>query len=438
MKKLLIASTDEDITKTVKQACKLYSSYFDPEYLTNTDKIISYINYEIPEIKVIDFRSTEFDSELIMNDIDEDPWLHYGGIIAIVKDVKEQKELEDRKNPNFLIIQTPSAFKMHFTRLLKILWKNQQFLFNRGMQEQLGVSESGSFISENNPLDLKVYTKFLVSYLYNTNRITSDSQYAIQTSLMEMLFNALEHGNLEITYEEKTTWLEQGKDMLELIANKCKNPEIAKRRIYISYNIGKARSKFTIKDDGAGFDWKKHLNADLSVGTHGMGMKMSQSLVEDLHYNEKGNEVSFSIKNKVNDTNSIPEIMNPFEIVKYNKKQIVCHEGERTNNLFFIVSGRFAVYSGKKLATVLTPNDMFIGEMSFLLNDRRSATIMSADNGKLIKIPKGAFMGLIRQNPHYGIFLSKLLAQRLLTQTHKTMKLSKDIKAIHEQAKTNS
>lgn len=67
---------------------------------------------------------------------------------------------------------------------------------------------------------------------------------------------------------------------------------------------------------------------------------------------------------------------------------------------------------------------MFIGEMSFLLNDKRSATILSIGRGRLIKIPKAAFLGLIRKNPHYGIFLSKLLAQRLVIQTQKTMVLN--------------
>jgi CRP-like cAMP-binding protein len=70
---------------------------------------------------------------------------------------------------------------------------------------------------------------------------------------------------------------------------------------------------------------------------------------------------------------------------------------------------------------------MFIGEMSFLLNDRRSATILSIGEGRLIKIPKVSFLQIIRNNPHYGIFLSKLLAQRLLKQNRKTLMLAEEI-----------
>src|SRR5574344_1640823 len=114
--------------------------------------------------------------------------------------------------------------------------------------------------------------------------------------------------------------------------------------------------------------------------------------------------------------------------------KLVCKENEMSNDLFFIVSGRFAVYSGRKLNTVLTPNDMFIGEMAFLLNDRRTATILAVGDCKLIKIPKSAFLLLIRKNPHYGIFLSKMLAQRLLRQTQTSISLQKKLAEIHAPA----
>ena len=45
-----------------------------------------------------------------------------------------------------------------------------------------------------------------------------EGKFLLQTSLMEMLLNALEHGNCNITYNEKTHWLESGHDILELIA----------------------------------------------------------------------------------------------------------------------------------------------------------------------------------------------------------------------------
>ena len=219
--------------------------------------------------------------------------------------------------------------------------------------------------------------------------------------------------------------------MLELIEKKRNLPENRNKKIKISYFIGKDKSHFAIEDEGPGFDWKSRMISgdvpDFEL-EHGRGISLSRGLVTALHYNDKGNAVSFEINNVRDMANSVPGIMVPFATVTYKRHEIVFKQDEPSNDLFFIVSGRYGVYADGKLVSVLTPDDMFIGEMAFLLNDRRSATIMSAGEGKLIRIPKVSFLNLIRKNPHYGIFLSKLLAQRVVRQNNRTVELSEEIK----------
>lgn len=437
MKKVMTASTSEVVIATVQKACEKFSNYFDLVVLKDTEQVINYIDYELPEIKVLDFSDNGIDANRILSIIDDDAWLHYGGIIAVCKNSDQVLEIEAKKNANIIAVQTKKEFNQYFLRLLRILWQNQHFLFNRGIQDVIGGQESGSFVCSNNHIDIRFYTNFLVSYLYNTNRITDDDRFRLQMSMTELLTNALEHGNLEISYSDKTKWLEQGKDILELLKDRAQQPEYVNRKINISYHIGKTTSRFTITDDGKGFDWRKFTEnknsssfkaeTDFSEALHGRGIALSLEMIENLTYNDKGNQVSFEIKNLMNTANTVPGIMNSFETISYEDKQIVCRENEMSNDLFFIVSGRFAVYSGKKLVSVLTPNDMFIGEMAFLLNDRRSATVLSIGDCRLIKIPKGAFLSLIRKNPHYGIFLSKMLAQRLQRQTQATIKLKNEL-----------
>lgn len=428
MKKILTASTNNEVINTVKMACKKYAAYFDAEVFGDTEPVISFINYEIPEIKVLDYSSKNIDCAKILEAIKSDSWLHYGGIIAVTENNRQKEELEELKDNNMIAVLTVQNFKIHFERVLRILWQNQQFLFNRGMQDIIGGQETGNFICGNDPMDIRFYTNFLVSYLYNTNRITDDDRTRLQMTLMEFLTNALEHGNLNISYDEKTAWLMEGKDMMALFEEKKKLPENADKKIHISYSIGKTKSTFVIRDDGNGFDWRKYLERmDPTEELHGRGISMSMDLAKRVSYNEKGNEVSFEIPNQMNSVNTIPGIIEPFATIEYKDKDIICRENERSNDLFFIVSGRFAVYAQKKLTTVLTPNDMFIGEMAFLLNDRRTATILAVGDCRLIKIPKTAFLTLIRKNPHYGIFLSKMLAQRLQRQTRANIALKNQI-----------
>ncbi|MCQ2586937.1 MAG: cyclic nucleotide-binding domain-containing protein [Treponema sp.] len=430
MKKILISTTNKEIAQVIKDACNKYSQYFDPMIYPDTDEALAFIDYELPEIKVLDFTSEEIDCNRILSAIDNDPWLHNGGIIAIVKDRTEAQKIEERKNPNILIVQPVNVFKENFERLIKILWINQKFLFNRGIQERMGGQEKGGFISENDPMDIRLFTSFLVNYLYCTNRISDDGRYDLQTTFMELLTNALEHGNCKITYEEKSNCLMNGGNIIDLIKEKLQDPEIAKRKIKISYIIGKDKSKFCIEDEGDGFDWRSRINSDYTEETHGRGIFLSKNMVSNITYNDKGNKVFFEIRNQKDTANTIPGIMVPFKTISYEPRQIVCQQNEPSNDLYFIVSGRYGVYADGKLISVLTPNDMFIGEMAFLLDDRRSATIMSAGDGKLIRIPKVSFLNLIRKDPHYGIFLSKLLAQRVVRQNQRTLELSAEIEEL--------
>ena len=429
MKKLLVASSNQDVLNVVKNACLNYSNYFEAIFSSDTAEALSYIDYELPEIKILDYTSKDIDSPRILEDIHSDPWLHNGGIIAIAASPAEAQKIEDLKDPNILIVQTLYTFKQNFSGVLRSLIRNQQFLFNRGMQDRIGSEEKGFFVCDNNPMDIRLYTGFLVNYLYCTNRIDDDGRFALQSTLMELLTNALEHGNCGISYEEKSEWLNNGGVILDLIEQKLCQPELAERKIHIDYEIGTEKSTFTIKDDGDGFDWKARMSDDISGldEAHGRGIALSKSLVSGLRYNDKGNEVSFDINNIRNVSNTIPGIMIPFKAVEYKKHDIICRQNEPSNDLYFIVSGRYGVYANRKLISVLTPNDMFIGEMAFLLNDRRSATIMAAEDGKLIRIPKTQFLNLIRKNPHYGLFLSKLLAQRVIRQNRRTLELSAEI-----------
>ena len=52
--------------------------------------------------------------------------------------------------------------------------------------------------------------------------------------------------------------------------------------------------------------------------------------------------------------------------------------------------------------------------MSFLLNKKRSATVRAESEGKLILLTRKTFVNVIQDYPHYGIFLSRLLAKRLV------------------------
>ncbi|CEM61759.1 cyclic nucleotide-binding protein [Treponema phagedenis] len=432
MKKFPIVTTVPSTIQAVTEAYRNTKSDIVIQTLSSYEEAVSVFKYEMPEIKIIDFGDPAVDAKSCLKIITDDPWLLFGGVIAITNTASEKATLERQKEPNFLFVATREDFENHSSQIIKIIDRHQHFLFNRGMHNSIEEHEHGNFISNTDPFEIIFYTSLIGTYLYNTNRINDSERTSFQNAMMELLLNAIEHGNCNISYEEKTAWLSQGKNMLDLIAIKQKEPEISKKKVYITYDITPERTQISIRDEGKGFDWRSRLKAEFKPDLHGMGIKIIQNFIQNLRYNDIGNEVSFEIPNQKNVANLTPAILKSQKMLTFKHMQVVCKENEESNHLFYICSGRYAVYVDNKLLSVLTPADIFIGEMAFLLNDKRSATIVAIGEGTLVSIPKMQFMHLIEEYPHYGIFLSRLLAARLAKQSKDAAKLKNQVRELGE------
>jgi CheY-like chemotaxis protein len=115
--------------------------------------------------------------------------------------------------------------------------------------------------------------------------------------LSELFLNAIEHGNLGITYDEKTdlnsnnTWLEEVERRLTLPNNKNKYVEVFFERHdkFISINI---------IDQGEGFNWEEYMEfcPERVFDNHGRGIASSKLMsLDDLTYNDIGNEAIITI-----------------------------------------------------------------------------------------------------------------------------------------------
>lgn len=416
MRKMLVISSDQELNDRVERVCAKFNNYFTPVFHDNMDEALEFLRYELPEINVINFSDDRIPAEKIMETIKEDPWLHYGGIIGVHSRKDARRAAEQTPGSNVISLIPRGMFVNGFFRVLKILILNRQVLFQRELQTHLMHNIAGSFVMDNDPFNVRAYAGILSNYLYNSNYINREQRDRLHVAIFEMLMNAVEHGNCNISYEEKTKWLEEHGDILDLIREKNKNQAIRSKRVFISYRITQDRSHFSIRDEGAGFDWKSRIKSQteaVNLGPHGRGIQMSTAYAENLRYNETGNEVSFEVGHQQNETNVLPGIFQDQREVVFNDGETVFQEGEVSNHLYYIVSGQLGIYSSGQYLTTLNPNDIFLGEMSFLLNNKRSATVISVGRSVLIRLSKNSFINLIKQNPHYGIFLARLIAQRL-------------------------
>lgn len=421
MGNIAVICTDTEINNAIETHCGLFKDAFSPVYLSDHSSVFEYLNYELPEINVINASDETLIFQNIMSEIEEDPWLHYGGFIIIYDKGNERKLTNVIRHVNVIALIRKATLDDFFPRVLRILNTNRTFIFQRDIHLPVSSLHTGEFKVDNDPFELNTYSNLITNYLYNTNVITFEQKDYFHVGLMELLLNAIEHGNCKIDYQEKTDWLEQGKDILELIREKNKDPEIQMKKIHLSYRMSPESLKFTICDEGDGFDWRSHKTLTGSDGlqeTHGRGIAMAKFYLSDLAYNDKGNEVSFNMKQVHAKSNVIPTVFTDMEEVTFQNQDVVFEEGEESTFLYFIVSGTYAIYSKNEKIATLTSDDIFVGEMSFLLNNKRSARVVTEGTGVLIRISKRAFIKAIKGSPHYGIFLARLLAQRL-AQRHR-------------------
>lgn len=414
---IAVLNSDPTITERIRAAGgkkKLALTFFD-----DAEAFIEFVNYELPEIAIYNFVDPGVKALPVLTEVRKDPWLHYGGIIGICNRDEEEEISEQLRDTNVIALISAGELEYYLERVIKIIRKHPQILFQRHLQKQFLSDLSGSFTIDNEPFDLSTYSHLITNYLLNAGYIEMESKKCLHIALMELLFNAVEHGNCAISYDEKSAWLGLHRDIIDLIHEKNKNPRVHAKKVHLRYHISPERTVLTIADQGRGFDWRarkavKHNETNIdNLSLHGRGMAMATHFVRDLTYNEKGNEVTFTYPHLVSDEILFPRLFADHEKLYFEDGALIFKEDDESNYLYYIVSGKLDVWTqGKKLST-LTPGDVFVGEMSFLLSNRRSATVTSHGRSVLLRLPKKEFLSAMRTQPHYSIFLARLLAQRL-------------------------
>lgn len=111
--------------------------------------------------------------------------------------------------------------------------------------------------------------------------------------LTELLVNAVEHGNLGVTYQEKSELNASGR-WVEEIERRLALPENSGKAVHVTFKRGEEEILITIRDEGPGFDWQQYIDPEpkRAFDTHGRGIVIARRLSFDsLEYRGSGNEV---------------------------------------------------------------------------------------------------------------------------------------------------
>lgn len=117
------------------------------------------------------------------------------------------------------------------------------------------------------------------------------------SGFLELLINAVEHGNLGISYAEKSALLNDG-NWKEEVDARLRLPQYSARFVEVVLEQSETVCSVTISDQGAGFDWKSYLSFDpaRAFDLHGRGIALSKATsFDNLEYRGNGNTVVVTV-----------------------------------------------------------------------------------------------------------------------------------------------
>jgi CheY-like chemotaxis protein len=115
--------------------------------------------------------------------------------------------------------------------------------------------------------------------------------------IAELFINAVEHGNLGITYEEKSELVDGGRWDVE-IERRLALPENKDKSVLVTVRKNSEKMTVLVQDSGPGFDFSAYLNfsEERAVHNHGRGIAMANASMH-LEYLETGNKVLVTVSN---------------------------------------------------------------------------------------------------------------------------------------------
>lgn len=164
-------------------------------------------------------------------------------------------------------------------------------------QERYKKAEESTWHSK--PLNTLTNAKFKIQTLYEAQAVATllanecPNPRLAAVGISEILINAIEHGNLNISYHEKTQ-LHESTMWLHEIERRLALPENADKYVTVVFTKTDGHINIRITDKGKGFDWRQFQTLDTSrvYDNHGRGIIMAQNLsFETMIYHGLGNDV---------------------------------------------------------------------------------------------------------------------------------------------------
>ena len=140
----------------------------DMHFFTDHDEILEFLNFDLPEIVVMNFSDPVIDIEHIISHIREDKWILNFGIVGLFSNERDEEEALLKKYTaiNLLTLLDSYRIRSHLFKSIQIIEKNYQIIFQQEFTRNLldGAS-SGAFTIENDILAVPLYAGIVATIL---------------------------------------------------------------------------------------------------------------------------------------------------------------------------------------------------------------------------------------------------------------------------------
>ena len=102
-------------------------------------------------------------------------------------------------------------------------------------------------------------------------------------------------------------------------------------------------------------------------------------------------------------------------------------QGDRSREIFILKKGAVTITVDRQLVGLINTPDSILGEMAYLLDIPRTATVEAVEDSEFIVIPGRSLYGAIMKKPDIGIDFLKTLTRRLANTTRYATRLEREV-----------
>ena len=229
----------------------------------------------------------------VLAKMNEHPELKYIPVILQTAKVSKEDILEGLKAGAYYYLTKPFTSDILLS-VVKTAVKDRGF--NKALLASLKVTQSSVKLLKDASFQFRDFND--VAAVSSLIACTCDEPEKIAMGLSELMMNAIEHGNLQIGYKEKSNLRKQGLWESE-IAHRLEMPEFKEKFASVDVVNEPEKVTFTITDQGNGFEWDSFLDFDTArvMDNHGRGIAMANKLYfSKLKYEGNGNKVTVMIE----------------------------------------------------------------------------------------------------------------------------------------------